>query len=160
MSLKSPSTETINGSDLRVGIVAARFNQVLVDGLLERTLAGLKAFSVPDASVEVTRVPGSNEVPIAVQYLAETRRFDVCIGLGLVIRGDTIHYEIIAHGASRALQDVALKTGVPVINGIIVAEDEAQAQGRCAGPVDRGGEFAATAVEMGGLARASSGHPK
>jgi 6,7-dimethyl-8-ribityllumazine synthase len=157
MSLKSPSTEAVDGTNLRVGIVAARFNQTLVDGLLKRTLSGLKVSGVPDASVEVTRVPGSNEVPIALRYLAETGRFDVCIGLGLIIRGDTIHYEIIAHGVSQALHDVELKTGIPAINGIIVAENEAQAQDRCAGAVDRGGEFAATAVEMGELARAFSG---
>jgi 6,7-dimethyl-8-ribityllumazine synthase len=160
MSLKSPSIEVIDGTNLRVGIVAARFNQVLVDGLLKSTLAGLKVSGVPDASVEITRVPGSNEVPIALQYLAETDRFDACIGLGLLIRGDTLHYEIIAHGASQALQEVALKTGVPMINGIIVAENEAQAQDRCAGPVDRGGEFAAAAVEMGVLARTFSGRSK
>ena len=160
MSLKSPSIEAIDGSDLRIGIVAARYNQVLVDGLLKSTLAGLKASGVPDAAVEVTRVPGSNEVPIALQFLADTGRFDVCIGLGLLIRGDTLHYEIIAHGASQALQDVALKTGVPAINGIIVAESETQAQDRCAGAVDRGGEFAAAAVEMGALVRTFSGRSK
>jgi 6,7-dimethyl-8-ribityllumazine synthase len=149
MSLKSPSIEVIDGTDLRVGLVAARFNQV-----------GLKASGVPDSSIEITRVPGSNEVPIAIQFLAETERFDACIGLGLLIRGDTLHYEIIAHGASQALQDVALKTGVPAINGIIVAENEAQAQERCSGAVDRGGEFAAAAVEMGALARTFSGKLK
>jgi len=158
--LKSPSIEVIDGTDLRVGVVAARFNQDLVDGLLNSTLAGLKASGVPDSSIEITRVPGSNEVPIAVQYLAETGRFDACIGLGLLIRGDTLHYEIIAHGASQALQVVALKTGVPAINGIIVAENEAQAQERCSGSVDRGGEFAAAAVEMGTLAQTFSGISK
>jgi len=160
MSLKSPSIDVIDGTDLRVGVVAARFNQDLVDGLLNSTLAGLKASGVPDSSIEITRVPGSNEVPIAVQYLAETGRFDACIGLGLLIRGDTLHYEIIAHGASQALQVVALKTGVPAINGIIVAENEAQAQERCSGSVDRGGEFAAAAVEMGTLAQTFSGISK
>ena len=160
MSLKSPFIEVIDGTDIRVGIVAARFNQTLVDGLLKSTLAGLKAARVPDSSVEITRVPGSNEVPIALQYLAETDRFDVCIGLGLIIRGETLHYEIIAHGASQALQVVALKTGVPAINGIIVAENEEQARDRCAGAVDRGGEFAAAAVEMGALARTFSGKSK
>ena len=157
MSSKSPSTEDLDGADLRVGIVAARFNQILVDGLLKRTRAGLKAFGVPDPSVEITRVPGSNEVPIALQYLAETGRFDACIGLGLLIRGDTMHYEIIAHGVSQALHEVALKTGIPAINGIIVAENEAQAQDRCVGTVNRGCEFAATAVEMGALAHRFSG---
>jgi len=153
MSFKSPSIESIDGTDLRVGIVAARFNQILVDGLLERTRAGLKASGVPESSIEITRVPGSNEVPIALQYLAETGRFDVGIGLGLLIRGDTMHFEIIAHGASQGLLQVALKTGMPTINGIIVAETEDQARDRCVGAVDRGGEFAAAAVEMGVLSR-------
>ncbi|MEZ5275351.1 MAG: 6,7-dimethyl-8-ribityllumazine synthase [Opitutaceae bacterium] len=158
MSLKTPPTSVLDGSGIRVAIVAARFNQDLVDRLLERTLKGLAEAGVAEEGIELVRVPGSNEVPVAVQYLAMSDRFDACIGLGLIIRGETLHYEIIAHGSSRALQEVALNTGVPVINGIIVAENEGQAVERCGGKFDRGREFAMAAVEMGALARKFAGN--
>lgn len=157
MTLKSPPSSVGEGSQLRVGIVAARFNQALVDRLLDRTLAGLAGSGVPESTIEVIRVPGSNEIPVAIQHLAMSDRFDVCIGLGLIIRGKTLHYEIIAHGSNQGLQEVALNTGVPVINGIIAAEDEAQAVERCGGAIDRGQEFATAAVEMGNLVRQLSG---
>jgi len=160
MTFKTPPTSSGDGSSLRVGIVASRFNQALVDRLMERTLAALIQAGVPESSIEVIRVPGSNEIPVAIQYLAMSDRFDVCIGLGLIIRGETLHYEIIAHGSNRALQDVALNTGVPVINGIIAAENETQAVERCGGSIDRGAEFAAAAVEMGALVRQLEGDRK
>lgn len=158
MSFKTPPTSVVDGSGIRVGIVAARFNQDLVDRLLEHTLAGLADLGVASSSVEVVRVPGSNEVPVAIQFLAMSDRFDACVGLGLIIRGETLHYEIIAHGSSRALQEVALNTGIPVINGIIVVENEDQAVERCGGRMDRGREFGIAAVEMGALARRFAGN--
>lgn len=157
MTFKSPPSSVGDGSHLRVAIVAARFNQALVDRLLGRTQSGLTELGVPASAIRVIRVPGSNEIPVAIQHLAMSDRFDVCIGLGLIIRGETLHYEIIAHGSNQALQEVALNTGVPVINGIIAAENEAQAVDRCGGTIDRGHEFAAAAVEMGNLVRSLSG---
>jgi 6,7-dimethyl-8-ribityllumazine synthase len=134
-------------------VVAACYNGRLVDALLARVLAGLKAAGVKTKKLTVLRVPGSNELPVAAQWLAERRKTDAVIALGVLIRGDTIHYELIATATTDALQRVALKTGVPVINGVIVAETAAQAKERCAGKIDRGAEFANAALAMATLKR-------
>jgi 6,7-dimethyl-8-ribityllumazine synthase len=153
MSLDSPSLRGIDGSRLRFGIAAARFNGALVDALLERVEAGLRATGVKATSVEVVRVPGSHEVPWAAQALAAKGRFDCVIGLGVLIAGDTSHHEMVGESVSHALQSVALGTRVPVINGVIVVNNLAQARARCAGKINRGAEFAGAALAMADLRR-------
>jgi len=134
-----------------VGIVAARYNGRLVEALLERVLGGLLAAGVRRKNITIARVPGSNELPVAAQLVAARRKPSVVIALGVLIRGDTIHYELIATSVAHALQRVALDARTPVINGVIVAENAAQAAARCAGKVDRGAEFAQAAVAMAAL---------
>jgi 6,7-dimethyl-8-ribityllumazine synthase len=153
MSLAAPQSSAPSGHAFTLGVVAACYNEVLVDALLARVLAGLKAAGVKTKKLTVLRVPGSNELPVAAQWLAERRKTDAVIALGVLIRGDTIHYELIATATTEALQRVALKTGVPVINGVIVAETAAQAKDRCAGKIDRGAEFANAALAMAALKR-------
>jgi 6,7-dimethyl-8-ribityllumazine synthase len=99
------------------------------------------------------RVPGSHEVPWAVQRLAAQGRRDCVIGLGVLIAGDTRHHELVADSVSHALQRVALATGVPVINGVMAVGTAAQARARCTGRINRGAEFAAAALEMAALKR-------
>ena len=147
MSLAAPSEVVVNGAALRVGVVAARFNADLVDALLARVLAKLRAAGVKEKRIAVVRVPGSHEVPWAAAELAHGRR-DVVIGLGVLIGGDTSHHEMVGNSVSQALQNVALATRTPVINGVIVANTRAQAEARCVGKIDRGAEFAAAALEM------------
>ncbi len=134
-----------------MGIVAARYNGRLVEALLERVLGGLLAAGVRRKNITIARVPGSNELPVAAQLVAARRKPSVVIALGVLIRGDTIHYELIATSVAHALQRVALDARTPVINGVIVAENAAQAAARCAGKVDRGAEFAQAAVAMAAL---------
>jgi 6,7-dimethyl-8-ribityllumazine synthase len=98
-------------------------------------------------------VPGSNELPVAIRALADHHSFDSLIALGVLIRGGTIHYEVIAQTASQALQDVAIDSRIPIINGVLTVEDDAQAKERCHGPTDRGAEFARAALEMAALFR-------
>jgi 6,7-dimethyl-8-ribityllumazine synthase len=98
-------------------------------------------------------VPGSNEIPVAVQGMLRQGGWDAVVALGVIIRGGTIHYEVIAYSSADALHAVSLEAGVPVINGIVVAENEAQARERCLGAVDRGSEFAWAALEMAALRR-------
>lgn len=162
MSLAAPEVTAVDGSAFRVGIVAARFNAELVDALLDRVVARLRAAGVREQAITIVRVPGSHEVPWAVQALAAGAP-DVVIGLGVLIGGDTSHHEMVGRSVSHALQRVALETRTPVINGVIVANTRAQAEARCRGRIDRGAEFAAAALEMaalkGRLARASGrGH--
>lgn len=153
MSLDAPEFRRIDGAELRFGIVAARFNAALVDGLLDRAIDGLKAAGVRGSHVAVVRVPGSHEVPWAAHAFAVGGECDCVIALGVLIGGDTSHHELVGQSVSHALQRVALETTVPVINGVIVVDTQAQAKARCIGKIDRGAEFAAAALEMAALKR-------
>ena len=152
MSRDAPSASPVKGAAFRVGIAAARYNERLVEGLLARVVATLRGAGVAERNLALARVPGSNELPAAVQWLAAGRP-DVLIALGVIIRGGTLHYELIAAASAQALQRVALDTRRAVINGVVVAENEAQARARCLGAADRGAEFARAALEMAALRR-------
>ncbi|MEX2382910.1 MAG: 6,7-dimethyl-8-ribityllumazine synthase [Opitutales bacterium] len=151
MSSSQPESKTIDGELYRFALVAARYNQDLVDGLLERTRVVLLGSGVLPENIEIVRVPGSGELPYAVQRYAETGFFDCCVALGLLMKGETHHYEITARSVSDALHIVALDTRVPVINGVIIADDPSQARARTGARLDRGGEFAHAALEMAAL---------
>lgn len=153
MSFAPPRAAAVNGALLSFGIVAARFNEALVDGLLERVAAGLHFAGVKDKKITLVRVPGSHEVPWAAQAIARRQRVDAVIALGVLIGGDTSHHEMVGQSVSHALQQVAVQTGIPVINGVIVADTRAQAEARCLGKINRGAEFAAAALEMAALKR-------
>ena len=155
MSQHAPIARKIDARRLRFGVVAARFNEALVDALLRRALAVLRGAGAK--RVEILRVPGSHEVPVAAQWLARSRRVDCVVALGVLIGGDTNHHEMVGQSVSHALQQVALATGVPVINGVIVTENVAQAKARCSGRLDRGAEFGRAALEMAALARRRKG---
>jgi 6,7-dimethyl-8-ribityllumazine synthase len=153
MSLASPSSREFDGSSYRIGIAAARFNETLVDGLLAQVIVGLLGAKVTEANIATVRVPGSHEVPWAVQALAIAGTCDCVIGLGVLIAGETNHHEMVGESVSHALQRVALETRVPVINGVIVANSREQAEERTIGKINRGAEFAAGALEMAALKR-------
>ena len=153
MSLSAPSSRSIRATGFRFGLAAARFNEALVDGLLTRVVAGLKKAGVSAKDIRVVRVPGSHEVPWAVQQLAAAGRLDGIIALGVLIAGDTNHHEMVGKSVSQALQGIAVGTGVPVINGVIVVNSAAQARARCVGKINRGAECAAAALEMAALRR-------
>ena len=151
MSLAAPELRVTDATKLRFGLVAARFNETLVDGLLARTIERLRAAGVQDANIALVRVPGSHEVPWAAHAFAAGGECDCVIGLGVLIAGDTNHHEMVGASVSQALQQVALTTGVPVINGVIVVNSLAQAEARCTGKINRGAEFAVAALEMAAL---------
>ena len=151
MSLSSPKLQPVSGAPFKVAVVAASYNERLVDALLAQVLAGLRQAGVREKNLSVTRVPGSTEIPVAAQLALARRRPDAVVALGVIIRGETIHYELIAGAVTHALQRVALDAGVPVINGVVVAENPAQAAARCLGKIDRGAEFARAALAMAAL---------
>jgi len=151
MSFDAPETQAMDGRGTAVGIAATRFNGSLVDALLENCIAVIKDSG---ATVESVRVPGSHELPVTAQALARTGRFHAVVALGVIIRGGTIHYEVITQSSADALQRVALDTGLPVINGIITAENRLQADERCRGETNRGAEFGRAALEMAAVFRA------
>jgi 6,7-dimethyl-8-ribityllumazine synthase len=153
MSGDSPVPVPVSASGFRIAIAAARFNGALVEALLARVMRRLSSAGVRERNVTVARVPGSNELPIAARLLVDAAKPDAVIALGVIIRGATIHFELIANAATNGLMDVALSSRVPVINGVIVAENASQARARCAGRIDRGAEFADAAVSMAALRR-------
>jgi 6,7-dimethyl-8-ribityllumazine synthase len=152
MSLSAPRLAAINGAGFSFGVVAARFNEAMVDALLEKVTAELQAAGVKASKITTVRVPGSHEVPWAVRALAK-KKADCVIALGVLIGGDTSHHEMVGHSVSHALQRIAVETGVPVINGVIVANTVAQAEARTTGKINRGGEFARAGLEMAALKR-------
>ncbi len=153
MSLSAPTFPAVSGAPFRVAVAAACYNESLVGALLDRTVAALRKAGVGAKKLTIIRVPGSNELPSAAQMLAGRLRPDVIVALGVIIRGDTIHYELISEAVTHALQRVALDSRVPVINGVVVAENRAQAAARCTGRIDRGAEFARAALAMAALRR-------
>ncbi len=153
MSLSAPPPSSHDGAPFSIGIVAARFNPTLVDALLRSVCEMLAASGVKAKRVTVLRVPGSHEVPWAAQALARRRDCDCVIALGVLIAGDTNHHEMVGQSVSVALQQVALATDKPVINGVMVVNNRKQAEERCVGAINRGGEFASAALEMAALKR-------
>ena len=135
---------------MRLGIVASRFNEELSGELLKRAKAQAEKLGV---ELSVTSVPGALEIPLALQWLAQSRHFDALVAIGCVIRGDTYHFEIVANESARGVMDVALEFGVPVANGILTTEDEAQAKAR----LDKGAEAVRVAIEMAKLKPSSTG---
>jgi len=148
MSLDSPNVLSFDGTGLRVGIVAARFNQRYVDGLIRHVTDTLRASGVAESDLRTVRVPGSGELPSAVQWLLRGGAFDVVIALGVVIKGGTLHDQLVAEAAQTGLLRVSLDAGIPVIAGVVTANDTAQAEARCWGEINRGAEFARGALEM------------
>jgi 6,7-dimethyl-8-ribityllumazine synthase len=129
---------------MRLGIVASRFNEDIAAELLKRAQAAARELGV-DSSV--VSVPGALEIPLALQWMAQTGRFDALAALGVVIRGETHHFEIVANESARGLMDVSLECGLPIANGILTTEDEPQALAR----LDKGAEAVRVAVEMARL---------
>jgi len=157
MSLSSPTPTKQDGAPFALGIVAARFNSTLVDALLHTVYEELTAAGVKEKRITVVRVPGSHEVPWAVQALAARKGCHGVIGLGVLIAGDTNHHEMVGQSVSLALQQVALATGTPVINGVMVVDNLKQAEARCLGTINRGAEFARAALDMAALKQALGG---
>lgn len=152
MSRHAPTEMSLDGAPFTFGIVAARYNPALVDALLHAVFEHLTAAGVKEKRIRLVRVPGSHEVPWAARALAG-KRCDCVIALGVLIGGDTRHHEMVGTSVSHALQQVALATRTPVINGVIVADTQKQAEERCRGTINRGGEFARAALEMAALRR-------
>ncbi|HLS86733.1 MAG TPA: 6,7-dimethyl-8-ribityllumazine synthase [Burkholderiales bacterium] len=126
---------------MRLGIVASRFNEEIAAELLARARREAERLG---AAATVMSVPGALEIPVALQWLAQTGRFDALAAVGCVIRGETYHFEVVCNESARGVMDVALQYGLPVGNGILTTNDEAQARAR----LDKGAEAVRVALEM------------
>jgi 6,7-dimethyl-8-ribityllumazine synthase len=128
----------------RIGVVHSRFNEPICNALLESARAELARAG---AEAEFVSVAGALEIPLALQWMAQSGRFDALVAVGAVIRGDTYHFEVVSNESARGIMDVALECGLPVANGVLTVDDEAQALAR----KDKGGEAVRVALEMARL---------
>ena len=129
---------------MRLGIVASRFNDDICGKLLDRARAEAQKLK---AECTVVSVPGALEIPLALQWMAQSGRYDALVALGAVIRGETYHFDVVANESARGVMDVMLEYGVPVANGVLTTENEKQANAR----LDKGAEAVRVAVEMAKL---------
>ena len=145
---------TLNAKGFRFAIVASRWNDSLVSRLIDGALDALAELSVDENAVEVFRVPGSFEIPLCALKAAGSKKFDAVICLGVIIRGQTPHFEYIAAEVARGLGQAGLETGVPLLFGIITAENVDQAIDRAGVKLgNKGFEAATAAVELVNLYR-------
>jgi 6,7-dimethyl-8-ribityllumazine synthase len=142
---------------LRFVLVAARFNEAYVRRLVDAAREVLGRGGAAESDLEVWWVPGSFELPLACKWAAESGRFDAVLAFGVLIRGETEHFRLVADAAAQGLVRVALDASVPVLNGVLAVYDAEQAAARTGGPLgNRGAEVALAAVQMAGLARQRS----
>jgi len=139
----------LSGAGLRIGIVRSRFNEEIGLAMLKACAARLKELGVTE--VRTLSVPGALEAPLVLQKLANTGSYDALIALGAVIRGETYHFEVVSNESAAGLMQVQLDTGMPVANGILTTDTDAQAEARAA---QKGRDCAEVAVEMANLAKA------
>lgn len=140
--------------DIKVGIVAARFNEFITSKLLSGAMDGLVRHEVAQEDVEVAWVPGAFEIPLIAQKMAESGKYDAVICLGAVIRGATSHYDLVCNEAAKGVAQVGLKTGVPVLFGVVATDTIEQAIERAGTKAgNKGYDCATSAIEMVNLIR-------
>lgn len=143
---------SFQGAHLRIAIVASRFNEALVERLVEGAIDCVARHGVPDEYISVTWVPGAFELPMAAKRLAASGEVDAVVCVGAVVRGDTPHFDFVAGAAAHGITDAALETGVPITFGVLTTDDADQAADRAGGKMgNKGAEAALAAIEMANL---------
>lgn len=142
------------GTDLKIGIVVARFNDFITSKLLSGAEDTLLRHGVKADDIDVAWVPGAFEIPLIAKKMAETKKYDAVITLGTVIRGATSHYDYVCNEAAKGIAASSMSTGVPVIFGVLTTDTIEQAVERAGTKAgNKGAEAAAAAIEMANLAR-------
>jgi 6,7-dimethyl-8-ribityllumazine synthase len=149
-----PEYETdLDGKKLRIGVVLSRFNPDVGEGLLAACIAELRGLGVAPGAIRIATVPGALEIPLTLQALAQSKRFDALVALGAVIRGETYHFELVSNEMGAGIANVALDSGLPIANGVLTTENDDQALARMQ---EKGRDCARAAVEMANLLKAIS----
>jgi 6,7-dimethyl-8-ribityllumazine synthase len=149
---------TLSGAGLRVAVVASRFNELVVDRLVQGAIDGLRRTGVREGDVTIVRTPGAFEIPQVTRVVVASGKYDAVICLGAVIRGSTPHFEYVSGACTSGISDVANKADIPVINGVLTTNDVDQALDRAGIKVgNKGTDAALAAVEMATLLRALKG---
>jgi len=144
----------LSAGDLRFACIAARFNDFVVEALVQGAVETLKRHGVAASRIDIVRVPGAFEIPLVVRKLALSGRYDALIALGAVIRGDTPHFDYVAGECARGLAQVALDCALPVAFGVLTTDTVEQATDRAGGKDgNKGADAALTAIEMANLLR-------
>ncbi len=138
----------LDGTDLRIGIVQARFNEPLTSALAKACIAELETMGVALKHIKHVTVPGALEVPVALNAMAQSDRFDALIALGCIIRGETYHFELVANESGQGVTRIALDHELPIANAILTVENEEQAWARAE---EKGRDAARVAIEMANL---------
>ena len=142
----------LDAAKLRVAVVVSRFNDLVSKGLLDGALDCLKRHGCKEESIDVVWTPGSFEIPLAAKKLAGSAKYDAVICLGAIIRGATPHFEYVASEAAKGIAKVSLDSGLPVIFGIVTADNLEQALERAgAKPGNKGFSAALSAIELANL---------
>ncbi|BBE50300.1 6,7-dimethyl-8-ribityllumazine synthase [Ferriphaselus amnicola] len=141
----------LNGTGMRIGIVQSRFNDVVCEGLLAACRARLVQQGVKEDDILLATVPGALEIPLVLQTMAQSGKFDALIALGAVIRGDTYHFEVVSNESARGVGEVQVHGGVPIANAILTTDTDEQAEVRMS---VKGAEAALVAIEMANLLKA------
>jgi 6,7-dimethyl-8-ribityllumazine synthase len=142
------STLQLDGTDLRIGIVQARFNAAVTNKLTETCLAELEAVGVSARHIRHVTVPGALEIPVALMTMADSDDYDALIAIGCIVRGETYHFELVANESGAGVTRVSLDHQLPIANAILTVENEEQAWARAE---EKGRDAARVAVEMANL---------
>ncbi|MDL2336379.1 MAG: 6,7-dimethyl-8-ribityllumazine synthase [Pseudomonadota bacterium] len=143
-----PSDDKLDGSDLRIGIVQARFNAAITQRMAAVCIAELRMLGVDAEMIDHVSVPGALEIPVALMAMADSDNFDALIAVGCIIRGETYHFELVANESGAGVTRVSLDHQLPVANAILTVENEAQAWERAE---EKARDAARVAVEMAHL---------
>jgi 6,7-dimethyl-8-ribityllumazine synthase len=144
----------ISAEDFRFAVVVSRWNSELTSKLVDGAVEALRKSGAQADAIEVFRVPGAFELPLASMKAAESGRFGAVIALGVVIRGETPHFDFVAGRAAAGIMQASIETGIPVMFGVVTADTREQAEERCGGSVgNKGYEAAMSAIEMANLLR-------
>ena len=138
----------LDGTDVRVGIIRTRWNDEHVSNLVDGAKKALKACNVTDDNIFVTEVPGASELPLAAKFLALSGTVDAVICCGVLIKGDTLHFEYICEAVSSGIMQIGLSTNTPTIFGVLTCLNEEQVIKRSTGENNHGEDWGSTAVEM------------
>lgn len=140
--------------DLRFALVVARFNEVIVEGLVRGALDALRRHGVNEKQIEIVKVPGAFDIPIVARKLALSRRYEALIALGAVIRGQTPHFDYVAGECASGIARIALESGVPIAFGVLTTDTMEQAVDRAGGKAgNKGADSALVAIELANLLR-------
>ena len=141
----------LNGQDLRIGIVQARFNEAYCVALTTSCIEELIKLGVSQSDIKLVTVPGALEIPFALQKMTETGEFDGLVALGAVIRGETYHFELVSNESASGITRVSMDSGLPIANGVLTCDSDEQAAVRVK---VKGADCAKAVVEMANLALA------